>query len=341
MSFSNPSGYDVIGDIHGCADELEALLDKLGYRRSGASGPYRHSDRQAVFVGDLIDRGPDQLRVLQTVKGMADAGSAQIVMGNHEFNAIAYATESPSASGTYLRPHDDPDNPWSGKNEKQHRAFLEQITGVERDRYLDWFWTLPLWLDLGGIRVVHACWHAPSIESLARELGGARLRTVAQLVRAWTAGDALYAAVETLLKGPEISLTDHGHDRYLDKDGVARGSARTRWWNAGAATLRDIAEMGARFTTADGDPYPLLPHTEVSAAHRTHVYNEQVPVFYGHYWRTPDPQHLHDWTDYTACVDFSAVKGGALTAYRWSGETRIRPEHYLSVAARRGDLRPL
>ena len=336
MSVSNPSGYDVIGDIHGCADELEALLDKLGYRRTGSSGPYRHTDRQAVFVGDLIDRGPDQLRVLQTVKDMVDAGSAQIVMGNHEFNAIAYATESPSAPGTYLRPHDDPDNPLSQKNENQHREFLEQVTGTERDRYVDWFWTLPLWVDLGGIRVVHACWHAPSIDLAARELGGARLSTVEQLARASTEGDPLYTAVETLLKGPEISLTDHGHEPYRDKDGSTRDSARVQWWSAGATTLREIAVMGGTFTTADGDPYPPLPHTEVSSEHRTHVYNEQVPVFYGHYWRTPEPQHLHDWTDYTACVDFSAVKDGALTAYRWSGETRIRPDNYVSVAASGG-----
>ena len=50
---------------------------------------------RATFVGDLIDRGPDQLRVLKTVKAMVDAGSAQMVLGNHEFNALAYATGGP------------------------------------------------------------------------------------------------------------------------------------------------------------------------------------------------------------------------------------------------------
>ena len=51
-------GYDIIGDIHGHADQLEALLSELGYRPSG--GAHRHPHRQAVFVGDLIDRGPAQ-----------------------------------------------------------------------------------------------------------------------------------------------------------------------------------------------------------------------------------------------------------------------------------------
>ena len=66
-------GYDIIGDVHGCAYLLEDLLDALGYRIDPWSGVYRHRSRHAIFVGDLIDRGPSQLRVLQIVKGMVDA----------------------------------------------------------------------------------------------------------------------------------------------------------------------------------------------------------------------------------------------------------------------------
>lgn len=320
-------GYDVIGDIHGCADALGALLDAMGYGGS----PYRHPSRTAIFVGDLIDRGPDQLRVLEIVKAMVDAGGARMVLGNHEFNALAYATEWLAGSGKYLRPHDDPTHPSSAKNEDQHREFLDQVTGDVRAEYLAWFWTQPLWLDLGDLRVVHACWHQPSIAVLERALGGDRFQTVDQLVRASTAGDPVYAAVETLLKGPEISLTGHGQVAYRDKGGHLRDSARVRWWNDGATTLRDVAEMGGTLTTEDGAPYPQLPDIEVSGAHRSHVYAEKVPVIYGHYWRQGAPEHLHDWTDYTACVDFSAVNGGALTAYRWSGERRIRPQNYVAI----------
>ena len=72
-------------------------------------------------------------------------------------------------------------------------------------------------------------------------------------------GFSLYTAVETLLKGPEISLTAHDQEPYLDKDGISRGSARLRWWTHEATTLRDYAEMGGKFTTADGSAYPPLP----------------------------------------------------------------------------------
>lgn len=318
------NGYDVIGDVHGCADELEALLAQLGY--AVREGAYRHPDRTAVFVGDLIDRGPAQLRVLQIVKAMVDAGSARMVLGNHEFNALAYATEWPRGSGKHLRPHDDPDNPDAAKNERQHAEFLEQVTGEARAEYLAWFRTQPLWLDLGGIRVVHACWHEASMAAL----GDDRISTDEQLVRASTKGDPIYEAVETLLKGPEISLVEHRQPPYLDKDGHSRGAARLRWWNETATTLADLAEMSSTFTAEDHRPYPALPAVEVA---QDYVYEGKVPVFYGHYWRQGSPRHLHDWTDYTACVDFSAVKGGALTAYRWCGETRIDPAHYVWVGS--------
>ncbi|MEV6107722.1 polynucleotide kinase-phosphatase [Streptomyces sp. NPDC051940] len=71
--------FDIVGDIHGCAGELESLLAKLGY----VDGV--HPDgRTAVFVGDLVDRGPDTPGVLRRVMGMVASGSALCVPGNHE-----------------------------------------------------------------------------------------------------------------------------------------------------------------------------------------------------------------------------------------------------------------
>ena len=82
--------YDIIGDIHGQADKLEALLRTLGYRDT--AGAWRHAERQAIFVGDFIDRGPAQVRSVDIVRRMVDAGAALAVMGNHELNAIAWHT---------------------------------------------------------------------------------------------------------------------------------------------------------------------------------------------------------------------------------------------------------
>lgn len=314
-------GYDIIGDIHGCASALEGLLAELGYTLDDSTGVYRHPDRQAIFIGDLVDRGGEQLRVLELVKAMVDAGTAQIVMGNHEFNAICYATEYPAGSGGYLRKR-------SEKNDKQHREFLDQVTGEDRARYLEWFATMPLWLDLGGIRVVHACWHEASIKYVEEQLGSSRFDSVDQFARASDKSDPLYEAVEILLKGPEVSLTAHEQPPFKDKDGHLRSSARIRWWNPDASTLHEIAEMAGNFTTEDGRPYPPLPDVAITAQGRSYFYTDSVPVFFGHYWRKDSPQHLLDWTERCACVDFSAVKGGKLTAYQWSGESTILAGHY-------------
>lgn len=317
--------YDIIGDIHGCASALETLLADLGYTLQDSTGAYQHPTRQAVFVGDLVDRGPEQLRVLEIVKPMVDTGSARIVMGNHEFNAICYSIEHPSGSGQYLRKHTD-------SNYRQHREFVDQLTDEQRFYYLDWFKTLPLWLDLGDIRVVHACWHEESMRYVESQLGSNQFTAVDQFARASDSTDRLYTTVEVLLKGPEISLAAHHQPDYLDKDGHARSRARIRWWNEDAATLREIAEMASNFTTAAGAPYPPLPDSAVTSADRCYVYSGTVPVFFGHYWRKDSPQRHRDWADHCACVDFSAVKGGKLTAYRWSGETTICADNYWQSA---------
>ncbi|MFF4649952.1 polynucleotide kinase-phosphatase [Streptomyces sp. NPDC001380] len=89
--------FDVIGDVHGCRAELETLLTRLGYvlerdadgRPVGAAHP---GGRTALFVGDLVDRGPDTPGVLRLAMGMAAAGTALCVPGNHE-NKLARALD--------------------------------------------------------------------------------------------------------------------------------------------------------------------------------------------------------------------------------------------------------
>lgn len=87
--------FDIIGDIHGCADELEALLSKLGYhvemRNSDSALQYKITPpkgRRAIFLGDLVDRGPRVPDVLRLVKSMVDDGSALCILGNHEAKLV-------------------------------------------------------------------------------------------------------------------------------------------------------------------------------------------------------------------------------------------------------------
>jgi len=79
--------FDIIGDVHGCREELVALLGELGYRIEGdrATPP---EGRKAVFLGDLVDRGPDTPGVLRVVMGMVESGAALCVPGNHDVRLV-------------------------------------------------------------------------------------------------------------------------------------------------------------------------------------------------------------------------------------------------------------
>jgi hypothetical protein len=328
-------GYDVIGDIHGNAEKLEGLLVQMGYVEDSVNFrvAYRHPVRQAIFVGDLIDRGPSQERCLEVVKAMTDAGSAQCVLGNHELNALAYAALDPE-TGEFCRPH-------KSSNRKQHAEFLDQMGRATREYYLDWFRTLPLWLDLGELRVIHACWHEPSRLFVERELGGNTFATLADQIRATTKRDKneLFVAVELLLKGPETNLRDYGLPYFQDKDGKARHDARLRWWVENTDLVADLVELPAGARTVDGTLYPEIdPNLHVNHADIIRVTGD-TPVIYGHYWRrwaTGDairadwrPPYGLDWTKKTACVDFASVKGGPLVAYQWNlGDVEINAGQY-------------
>ncbi|MFO1000799.1 MAG: metallophosphoesterase [Planctomycetaceae bacterium] len=133
--------HDIIGDIHGHADELVELLHKLGY--SEESGVFRHPDRRVLFCGDFIDRGPRIRDTINIVRSMCESGSAAAVMGNHELNALAYHTPHPTKPDEFLRSV-------SNTTRKQHSGNSgSQLDAADLEAALNWFRTLPVALDFG------------------------------------------------------------------------------------------------------------------------------------------------------------------------------------------------
>lgn len=304
--------YDIIGDIHGCHDTLISLLKTLGYQL--LDGCYQHSERKAIFVGDFVDRGPKQIEVVDTVRMMIDAGHAHAVMGNHEFNAIAYVTPDKKYGG-FLRKH-------SERNQRTHQAFLDAMA-VSPDRYdelIEWMKTLPLWLDLGNLRVVHACWDRNGIAQLEAKYESDGFLTDALLHAACDPENSEFEVVENLLKGKTIKLADGAS--YQDTVGVTRRFIRIRWWDVEATTYK-AAFMG---------PPAALSHIEDDPIDSDHLiaYGEQeAPLFIGHYWRQGVPKPL---SPNIACVDYSiARKDGRLCAYRWDGETTLDESKFVTV----------
>ena len=296
---------DVIGDVHGHRDKLAALLEHLGY--SPAGGAYRHPSRTAIFVGDLIDRGPHQIETVELVRAMVEAGSARCILGNHEINAIAWMTPDPDSPGEFLRPHGKPGN------RTQHRAFLEQVGegSVRHLEFIAWFRTLPLWLELTGLRIVHACWDQASIERLWPVLGPGHTLTDELLRRASREGTWEFAAVETVCKGPEVGMPPG--ITFGDKEGKVRHEVRVKWWQDDLSTYRKAA-IGP---PSDMQMIPDVPMPEGWTMPRYHG----PPVLFGHYWFTGRPEVI---STQFACLDYSAARDECpLVAYRWDGEAEL------------------
>jgi protein phosphatase len=142
--------FDIVGDVHGCADELQALLTKLGYRvawsgegDSRTVGVVPPPGRKAIFVGDLVGRGPNTPDVLRIAMSMTAAGAAGVVKGNNECKLAWWL---------------------SGRDIKINRGLqlaIDQLAS-EAPRFLGdlpgFLDGLPshLWLDGGRLAVVHA-----------------------------------------------------------------------------------------------------------------------------------------------------------------------------------------
>lgn len=308
--------YDIIGDIHGHASALERLLIKLGYELR-ADG-WQQAGRKVIFLGDFIDRGPEQAKTIDMVQRMIENDHALTVMGNHEFNAIAWATEDAQQPGEFLRAH-------SAKNRNQHQAFLDELPlGSRAHRTtIDWFKELPLFLDLDDIRIVHACWHQEHLATLAPYLDNNRVACADAWQTLCCDGTAAFAAAETILKGMEIPLPRGV--QYADKDGHIRKRTRTHWWLADEdLTYRDLAMVPA-------DIIEHIPHEPVPL-HLQTGYDGLKPLFIGHYWMSGQPQPI---SQDIACVDWSIAASDSpkakLCAYQWDGERALTAEKMVWV----------
>jgi len=304
------TGIDFIGDIHGHAEDLKALLKKLGYSKN--NGTYTHPERTAFFVGDYIDRGPEIPKTLDIVRGMVDAGQAKTLMGNHEYNAICFHQED--KTGGHLRKH-------SIKNILQHIDTLEQFQNHQDDynEYIEWFKTLPLFYETENFRVVHACWDQDHIQLLKGELEDGCL-PIGQLPKFVEKGTELYNAVNDTLKGKELELPE-GHV-FLDKDNNERNKIRFKWWEKSAGhTYRSIS-------VKKNEDLPDEPVVIDNLLDYSHYAEENKPVFFGHYWLSGNPSL---YRNNICCLDYSVAEGGKLVAYRFDGEERLSDEKLVFV----------
>lgn len=144
---------DIVGDVHGEFDALQALLGHLGYNPAG-----HHPDgRRPVFVGDLGDRGPDSPKVFGLVQEWVASGAAQCIAGNHELNLV---NNDPKAGSGWFFP-----SRAAHPNERDYEPFA-RAGEAERSHIRAFIDRLPLILERADLRIVHAAWSAPDVAAL-------------------------------------------------------------------------------------------------------------------------------------------------------------------------------
>lgn len=310
---NNPNqAYDIIGDIHGHAAELEAMLIQLGYNEG--SGHFSHPmGRKVIFLGDYIDRGPEIRRVLEIVRGMIDADEAYGILGNHEVNALWYHRKD--SEGRYLKDH-------GPGIKKQHAASLEQIAKPSPDEWEEWLaWLsgLPLWIDFGALRVVHACWAEPSIQALQ----DIDLSNYSDLVQYSRKGSKENQLIRPLLNGPELDLPDG--KLFIAHGGKECKEIRYRWWKR----LDGLSYREALFPGDD----PNLPDSVIVNPPEPYSVGSSEPlIFFGHYAIQNEPAQRLERN--LACLDYGMGKGGHIVAYSWDGEAELDNSKLSSIPQR-------
>ena len=321
--FSGP--IDIVGDVHGEIDALDALLGHLGYAADG-----RHGDgRRLVFLGDLTDRGPDSPAVLKKVRALIESGAAQMILGNHELNL--------------LRDVDKDGNRWwvDPGAPREHPAAPIEVG--EKPAMKSFLAKQPIAREREDLRIVHACWNNVAIAEMRRREAD---------------GLPLLALYDEYTEAVNQRWGSKAGAASLKKEWQAHGrQLRNRDWTpvympASAAMDREY-QMGnpLRVLTSGEEQETDTPFWAggkwrmLERVKWWQNYDEPVPVIIGHYWRRfsqartvfsdkfgPDlfaGVEPHQWMGKQSnvyCVDFSV--GG-----RYAQRAGNEPEHHCSLAA--------
>lgn len=304
--------YDIIGDVHGHAGMLKKMLLHLGYSKS-VSG-YSHPSRKAIFVGDFINRGDDSRKTLYIIRNMVDNGNALAVLGNHEIYAILLSLKDKGDVPLVKIPKGGLLS--ALKTIKEFSKFPD-----EWKSYLKWMRKLPFFLDLDGIRVVHACWSDKHINIIKEDIS--KEIPVKDIFRNYFKKPQLELskAITILTKGMDFELP--GDLKIINNKGISPRSFRMRWWEEAEGKTFEEISFESKFTLPSYTiPEQILP-TSINYG------EEKPPVFFGHYSRYEGP---HIIKPNICCIDSWIAGSKTLTAYCWSGEKSLIKENLVQIS---------
>ena len=303
--------YDIIGDVHGHAPLLKKTLIELGYQKT-TSG-YSHLERMAIFVGDFINRGPEIKKTIRIIRAMVENNKALAVLGNHEINAVIYYLKFKTG---------DPTIKSLNKNFYALYKTINQFSKNQEELvdHLKWMRTLPLFLDMGDFRIVHACWSQPAIDFIRNQIPDGKIKKSIFREIYRNPNSEIGKSIWTLTKGVDFRLP--GDIRIINNKGVSPRTFRMKWWEKPEGKTFEEMSFESKFSLPNYNiPKQILPDN--------YVYPEEAPiVFFGHYCRGRGPFIINR---NICCVD-SCVNGTRkLTAYRWSGEKVLKDENLIQI----------
>lgn len=288
--------FDIIGDVHGHIDKLEDLLTNLGYEQT--SSGWSKQNHIAVFVGDLIDKGPSPAAVLNTVVSMVENKNALMVIGNHELNWI-----NDAAHYTH-----DIEQFFAATNKHYDRYSITEEFSDDPGQLIsvfNWLREQPLYIDLPNLRAVHACWNQEAIELLQQ------------------------SGITCMDDNALDAYKERYSDLYLAIDLVVAGCMHTFPKEPiKYSSFRSIRQRICWFplTTVRINPIELQP---IAVEHPPYP-QDAAPVFFGHYALDGEPDLL---AENVVGVDFSAAYDGSLIAYRLLPNTVLHKQYfYISKA---------
>lgn len=313
-------GYDIIGDVHGCASTLSQLLEQLGYKKQ--KGVWQHASRMALFLGDIVDRGPRIREALHLVKDMVDNRQAVCLMGNHEYYSLGWFTPRKDDPSEFVHQH-------TARHRRVIAETLEQFSSYQTDwqEFLQWFHTLPLFIDAERFRLVHACWNQQLIDQFKLACPDERI-TTAFLQQSAEYNSLAYKVFNELLKGIRLPLLDG--QVLVSKDGYTRNGFRAKFWAHDPKICADVVFQPDALPNSTLQA-PLTDRQKQICS----MYSVHDPLlFMGHYWCEGVPVPVqHN----IACLDYSAVKYGKLVAYRLDDEQQIDPNKFVWVEVKRSN----
>jgi hypothetical protein len=257
---------DIIGDVHGEIASLRALLEGLGCDVERA-----RVERPIVFLGDLVDRGPDSVAVVELVEHLVSSGVAQMVLGNHEFNLLR--GDEKEGNGWFSAGRVRPDG-WHHEG-----AFVpfpsRAATAAERARIRAFLLRMPLTLEGRELRIVHAAWSPEAIdrlrgltcveEALGVEEGPESDRIAARFPDAPT--------LAAILDPSERPRVHEGFARALaDAQNSNPAKVLTSGLERPVPQGKDPVFVGGKWRLTERDPWWESD-------------DDPRPVVFGHYWR--------------------------------------------------------